>query len=104
AFMTRLFILFLTLASPTLFAGSMAHSQPADKRFLPMSEDLIALNSREGRRLLRESEADEAYWQLSQFYAPQPDLGSCSVASCIIVLNALPIERPRSSLHGTYKV
>jgi glutathione-S-conjugate glycine hydrolase len=75
-----------------------------DKHFLPTDKVLTPLNSAEGRRLLLESKAQEAFWNLSQFYAPQPDLGSCSVASCTMVLNALPIERPVSKQHQPYKL
>jgi hypothetical protein len=71
--------------------------------FLPVSDKLILLNSLEGRRLLGESRANESFWALIQYYSSQPDLGSCSVATCIMVLNALPIERPVSKQHGHFK-
>jgi len=72
--------------------------------FLPVSDKLILLNSPDGRRLLAESQANEAFWALIQYYSSQPDLGSCSVASCTMVLNALPIERPVSKQHGHFKL
>src|SRR5262249_4948237 len=79
-------------------------AQDANKRFLPMDKSLVALSSLEGRKLLTESKAQEAFWSLSQFYSPQPDLGSCSVASCTMVLNSLPIERPLSKQHNPFKL
>jgi hypothetical protein len=75
-----------------------------DGRYRPMPKELIALNSPEGRKLLIESKFQESFWELAQYYAPQPDLGSCSVASCAMVLNALPIERPVSKPHGSFRL
>jgi hypothetical protein len=69
-----------------------------------MDSTLIPLQSRDGRQLLKESKAQEAFWELSQYYAPQPDLGSCSVASCTMILNALPIDRPVSPHHAPFKL
>ena len=69
-----------------------------------MDASLVPLDSPEGRRLLRESRAQESFWTLVQFYTPQPDLASCSVASCTMVLNALPVERPVSRHHGSYRL
>jgi hypothetical protein len=60
--------------------------------FLTMPKDLIPLDSMPGRQLFRESHANEAFWRLAQFYCTQPDLGSCSVASCLMILNAMPIS------------
>jgi Phytochelatin synthase len=72
--------------------------------FLLLSEKLIPLNSPDGRQLLQESHANESFWALIQYYSSQPDLGSCSVASCTMVLNALTIARPVSKQHGRFKL
>jgi len=69
-----------------------------------MEPTLVPLQSRDGRRLLAESKFQEAFWAMSQYYSPQPDLGSCSVASCTMVLNALPIDRPVSPAHAPFKL
>jgi hypothetical protein len=102
--MTRYVVLCLAAVCAAITLGTLAHSEPETKRFLPMDKSLIALDSPEGRKLLKESKAEEAFWNLSQFYSPQPDLGSCSVASCTMVLNALPIERPDSKQYKPYKL
>jgi hypothetical protein len=99
--MRRFEILLVAICAP-ICVGTYADSLHEDKRFLAMDRELIPLHSPEGRRLLKESTSDEAYWQLSQFYVPQPDLGSCGVASCLMVLNALPIDRPVSKLYAPY--
>ena len=94
------FILLAIAAFCLLFGMSNAKCAP----FLPLSEKLIPLNSPDGRRLLQESHANESFWALIQYYSSQPDLGSCSVASCTMVLNALTIARPVSRQHGHFKL
>ncbi len=91
------------LCAAIVVAGGPRPLREAD-HFLAMDKELIALNTPEGRKLLGDSKAQEAFWQLVQFYSPQPDLGSCSVGSCTMVLNALPIERPVSKQHRPYKL
>ncbi len=67
---------------------------------LPLPSSLLALNSDEGRRLLRQSKSQEPFWTLVQNYETQQDLGSCSVASCVMVLNAMGVQGPVSpSIH-----
>jgi hypothetical protein len=70
--------------------GSASESQ------LPLHSPLVALNSAEGRRLLIEAKAKEPFWTLAQNYQCQQDQGSCSVASCVMVLNALQVSAPES--------
>jgi hypothetical protein len=96
-------VLMLYLTSTVVLSCGRTQAQ-APAAFLAMPKELIPLDSTEGRQLFRESKANEAFWHLVQFYLTQPDSGSCSVASCIMVLNALPIERPISKLHGEYRL
>jgi Phytochelatin synthase len=98
--MTKILVIFLAMTTWLSPLGSA--SEPS--HFLPLPEDLIPLTSPEGRKLLFESKASEAFWELIQFYSNQPDLGSCSVASCTMVLNALPIVRPTSVPHGRFPI
>jgi hypothetical protein len=95
-------ILFLSCVTLTGDGAKPPGSNDSQARFLPLGKGQIALNSPEGRKLLNESKAQEAYWTLSNFYAPQHDMGSCSVASCIMVLNALPVPRPKSDKYKPY--
>jgi hypothetical protein len=94
--------LFVCLGLTTMVLGDGTASPGG--RYRPMPKELVALNTPEGRQLLLESKFQEAFWELAQCYAPQPDLGSCSVASCAMVLNALPIERPVSKPHGSFRL
>ena len=98
----------ITLRLPCLIfllslAAASADAQSANG-YLAMPKDLVSFNSIEGRRMFEESRAKEPFWQLVQFYSAQPDLGSCSVASSIMVLNALPIDRPLAAGYGNYKL
>lgn len=93
------------LACAALLFLAAPHPAPAQaaSNFLPLPEGLVPLDSPRGRQIFQAS-GNEPFWRLTQFYAPQPDLGSCSVASCAMVLNALPIERPISKPHGKYRL
>lgn len=66
------------------------------EKFLRMPDSLIGFNTPAGRELLLSSHASEPFWELAQFYAPQPDLASCSAATCAMVLNAMSVARPTS--------
>lgn len=90
--------LFLTPAprpSPSLATGSETR---------PKDGVSVLFSSASGKKLLCESQAQQAFWSLVQYYSPQTDRGSCSVASCTMVLNALPIERPVSEAHKPYRL
>lgn len=96
---TLMFALFLGLSPLARAEGGAEPPTP----FLPLPPGLVALNSAEGRALMGESSAG-AFWSLIQYYSTQPDLGSCSVASCTMVLNALPIPRPIAPRYGEFKL
>jgi hypothetical protein len=98
------YLLVLLLFLPMFFESLESAKGQSNSGFLRMPEGLIALDTQTGLRLLRESQADAAFWRLAQFYSSQPDLGSCSVASCTMVLNALPIDRPISKPHGEFRL
>lgn len=96
-FKISLFCLFCLLP----FAGVAETPEPS--AFLPLPNDLIPLDSARGKVLLSTSDST-ALWPLAQYYITQPDLGSCGVASCVMVLNALPIPRPVSKAHGDFQL
>ena len=96
----------LSLCALLLMAISQPGTSQAQGRdaFLTLPDNLVACESPQGRQLFQESKTKESFWHLAQFYATQPDLGSCSVASCTMVLNALPIPRPVSPAHKTFRL
>ena len=62
---------------------------------LPLSSNLIDLNSLEGNNLLLESEARQDYFPLSSQFVTQKNGAFCGVASIVMVLNALSIPAPK---------
>ncbi len=71
--------------------------------FLPLPDELVALDSEKGKAIFMDS-STAPFWKLIQFYGMQQDLGSCSVASCTMVLNSLVIPRPLSPTHGKFPI
>jgi Phytochelatin synthase len=61
---------------------------------LPLSEDLISLDSERGSKLLMESEALDAYWPLSIQFVTQKNQAFCGVATIVMLLNALDVAAP----------
>lgn len=98
--MIRLFTYCITIAVVS-FCQQNVSAQVREK-FLPLPSGQIALNTGEGRQVLVSTEFQEGFWQLSQFFNTQQDLGSCGVATSLMVLNPLDVPRPRSATHGEY--
>ncbi|OYU00027.1 MAG: glutathione gamma-glutamylcysteinyltransferase [Burkholderiales bacterium PBB1] len=66
----------------------------AQAQTLALPDNLIGLNSPQGRAMLIESSAREAYWPLSLQFVTQKDPSYCGVASIVMVLNALGRHAP----------
>lgn len=77
------------------------HRAIAVDEVLPMP--LHPLNSREGRKLLLDATAQEPFWVLCQNSETQQDLGSCSVASAVMVLNSLRVPAPEAAKIQPYR-
>ncbi|MEQ9356246.1 MAG: phytochelatin synthase family protein [Coleofasciculus chthonoplastes F3-SA18-01] len=71
---------------------------------LPLSQDLINLNSQDGETLLIESIARRDYFPLSIHFETQDNLAYCGVASMVMVLNALSIPAPPTANFGEYHI
>lgn len=69
-----------------------------------MSEDLIPLIPGEGVDRLLQSRYRDDYWYLSRYYDTQYTNTYCGVASSIMILNALHIERPVGERIGGYRL
>ncbi|MBD2066313.1 phytochelatin synthase family protein [Leptolyngbya sp. FACHB-671] len=61
---------------------------------LPVSSNLIPLNSTEGEQLLLTSTAQQDYLPLSTYFVTQKNVAYCGIASMVMVLNALSIPAP----------
>ncbi len=63
---------------------------------LSVPSTLISLDSEQGEKMLLDSNYKSSYWQLSRYFISEENIAFCSVASMVMVLNALNIERPLS--------
>ncbi len=69
---------------------------------LPPPANLPTLTSEAGQQRLLETAYRRAYWPLSAQFETQKSQAYCSVASSVIVLNALGVDRPATSLYPDY--
>jgi len=69
---------------------------------LPLTPNLINLNSQEGERLLMESKVRQDYLPLSIHFTPQQNKAYCGVASSVMVLNALSVPAPEAPEYGQF--
>lgn len=65
---------------------------------------LVSLNSDAGEKLLLESQARQAYWNLSIQFVTQKTQSYCGVASIVMVLNALGAPAPATPEYAPYHV
>ncbi|RKT98987.1 phytochelatin synthase [Burkholderia sp. Nafp2/4-1b] len=64
---------------------------------LQVPSNLIALTQPEGQQRLLDTSAKHAYWPLSAHFETQQNQAYCSIATSVIALNALGIQRPQST-------
>jgi hypothetical protein len=69
---------------------------------LPVPPNLVALTQPAGQQRLMASADNKSYWPLSQYFETQRNEAYCSVATSVMVLNALGIRRPESSLYPDF--
>lgn len=69
---------------------------------LPLAPNLINFNSKEGEKLLIESNARQDYFPLSIQFLTQENQALCGVASIVMVLNTLGISAPEDPVHKPY--
>jgi hypothetical protein len=65
---------------------------------------LVSLTSDTGEKLLLESQARQAYWNLSIQFVTQKTQSYCGVASIVMVLNALGSPAPTTPEYAPYHV
>ena len=91
------FVLALGLETAALPVAARAET-------LAVPENLIALDSAEGRQLLLSADTTAAYFPLSEQFTTQVNQAYCGVASTVMVLNALHLPAPRSAELGELSV
>lgn len=92
-------ISFQAIASSFFLVGAGLSAQT-----LPLTSNLIGLNSVEGEELLRESEARRDYIPLSIHFVTQDNLAYCGVASMVMVLNALAVPAPATPQYRNFRI
>jgi hypothetical protein len=76
----------------------------AQAQTLPLSDNLIDLRSNQGEKLLRESDASEAFVPLSVNFVTQMNQAFCGVASIVMVLNAMQLPAPAVPEYDPYHI
>lgn len=92
------------IPSATFLLGFSLASSKFVSNTLPITENLIPLNSTEGEELLFASNAQQDYLPLSVHFVAQKNPAYCGVASLVMVLNALKIPAPTSPEQGNSHV
>jgi hypothetical protein len=69
---------------------------------LPVPANLVALTQPAGAARLLSATDKTAYWPLSQYFETQKNEAYCSVASSVMVLNALGIRRPATTQYPDF--
>ena len=86
----------LSLLLIVVFLG-LSSVAPSSAEQLPVPQNLVALDSRQGERLLFGAESRRAYFHLSEQFVTQENQAFCGIASLVMVLNALHIPAPESA-------
>lgn len=89
----KVFILVLLVSCTASFANP-----------LPLPKNLIPLDSPEGAQLFNQSYKADYFWRLNLNFVSQDNLGFCTIASSIMVLNALGVTAPSDPDYGSYRM
>jgi hypothetical protein len=85
--------------------GSVAATTPATVRAdgsLPVPSNLVELTQPAGQKRLIATTDNQSYWPLSEYFETQKNQAYCSVATSVMVLNALGIQRPKTALYPDF--
>lgn len=93
----------LSIPLQTLIIGFFLVSDGLLAKKLPLSQNLINLNSVEGEKLLIESQARQDFIPLSIQFITQTNQAYCGVASSVMVLNSLSISVPVAPEYAPYR-
>ncbi|MDY7015798.1 MAG: phytochelatin synthase family protein [Cyanobacteriota bacterium] len=94
----------LKIALQAFILGTFLAAGSLLARGLPLSTNLVAFNSSEGRQLLLESQSKADFWDLSIQFVTQINQAYCGVASMVMVLNGLDIPAPETPQYEPYRV
>jgi hypothetical protein len=85
----------------TLLTVSILITSASFSAMLP--KQLIALPSPEGNQLFIHSYSSNYFWPLDLQFVSQENLAYCSIASSVMILNALNIPAPTDPIYAPYK-
>jgi hypothetical protein len=95
--MVNVFVLFGVMVSPVF--GQMALVASGA---LAIPKEMIPLDLAEGEKRLSSTPYNQAFWVLVPHFETQVNQAYCAVASSVMVLNALKIERPLAEQYKGY--
>jgi len=70
----------------------------------PLPTNIISLESPEGVKLFNESQSSPYFWRLNSQFISQTNQTYCSIASSVMVLNALKVEAPKDPTYEPYRM
>jgi len=98
---TLVCLLFLTLGyAQTSKAEQIFRVQPESLK----STNLVAYGSSQGKKIFYQSKYSGDFWSLTRYFVTQKNLTFCSIASAMMVLNALNIKAPLDKTYAPYRV
>lgn len=83
-------------------AVAQAQVQAASQQPLPIPSHLFTLSHPIGQQRLLDSSYRQAYFPLATYFETQRNQAYCSVATSVIVLNAMELPRPASALYPDF--
>lgn len=82
--------------------AASAHAVQSADGPLSVPPTLTALTQPAGQKRLTSTADNQSYWPLSAYFETQKNQAYCSVATSVMALNALGIQRPKSSLYPDF--
>lgn len=93
---------FLQTVATALLTLALAGGSSAYQGELPIPPEVAAITSDSGQQRLLESAHKRSYWPLAAQFETQKNQAYCSVATSVIALNALGVDRPATPLYPDY--
>jgi hypothetical protein len=91
-----------TAMQPPATAVMAAPAQVRADGPLATPANLVALTQPEGGKRLMSTADNQSYWPLSIYFETQKNQAYCSVATSVMALNALGIERPKTAMYPDF--
>ncbi|WP_429300960.1 phytochelatin synthase family protein [Paraburkholderia sp. GAS199] len=89
-------------ATPTALHGDAPSAVQPNEGPLAVPPNLVALTQPAGQTRLLNAGDKQSYWPLSQYFETQRNQAYCSVATSVMVLNALGVRRPPSTQYPDF--